>query len=155
MTLLICSEARPLLEEYHDEELPVGDQIAVRAHLEWCDECAAVLSDLRLMRGLVRAGSPGQTRLTSDDSGAFQAAVVSRARAEAHAAWPSRLREMLQDMRIVYAGVGAADARRTVGACGAARKPAHVGELHRVPGAAGVRQSGYADPAAPRHAAGG
>jgi hypothetical protein len=108
MTVLICSEARPLLEEYHDGELAVGDQIAVRAHLEWCDECAAVLSDLRLMSGLVRAGAPGQTRLTQDDGVAFGSAVVSRARAEARASWPSRLREMLDDMRIVYAGIGAA-----------------------------------------------
>src|SRR3954469_12693627 len=102
MRVLICEETRPLLEEYHDEELPVGDQIAVRAHLEWCDDCAAVLSDLRLMRGLVRAGAPGQTRLTRDDGVAFGSAVVSRARAEARASWPSRLREMLDDMRIVY-----------------------------------------------------
>jgi Putative zinc-finger len=108
MKVLICSEARPLLEEYHDEQLPVGDQIAVRAHLEWCDDCAAIVSDLRLMAGLVRAGSPGQARLTQDDSVAFQSAVVSRARAEARASWPSRMREMLEDMRIVYAGIGAA-----------------------------------------------
>ena len=62
MKVLICEEARPLLEEYHDDELPVGDQIAVRAHLEWCDECAAVFTDLRLMRGFVRAVAPGPLR---------------------------------------------------------------------------------------------
>jgi hypothetical protein len=110
MMVLICAEARPLLEGYHDDELPVSEQIAVSAHLEWCEECAAVLADLRVMRGLVRDGSPGQMRLTRDDSSAFQAAVVSRARAEARVSWPSLLREMLEDMRIVYAGIGAAAA---------------------------------------------
>jgi hypothetical protein len=110
MTVLICSEALPLLQAYHDDELKVGDQIAVSAHLEWCEDCAEVLADLRLMRGLVREVSPGQVRLTRDDSVAFQAAVVSRARAEARVSWPSLVRDMLQDMRIVYAGIGAAAA---------------------------------------------
>jgi hypothetical protein len=104
----MCSETRPLLEEFHDDELPVSDQIAVSAHLEWCEECAEILTDLRVMRGFVRAGAPGQVRLTRDDSGAFQAAVVSRARAEARVSWPSLLHEMLEDMRIVYAGIGGA-----------------------------------------------
>jgi hypothetical protein len=110
MKVLICEEARPLLDEYHDDELPVGDQIAVRAHLEWCDECAEVFADLRLMRGLVRATAQGQALLDQEDRGTFQAGVISRARAEERVSWPSRLREVLDDMHIVYAGIGAAAA---------------------------------------------
>ena len=31
------------LHAFHDGELPVTEQIAVSAHLEWCGECAAAL----------------------------------------------------------------------------------------------------------------
>ncbi|MGE3956082.1 MAG: anti-sigma factor [Vicinamibacterales bacterium] len=110
MKVLICEEARPLLEEYHDEELPVGDQIAVRAHLEWCDECSEVFADLRLMRGLVRATAPGQSLLEQQDRVTFEAGVISRAKAEARVSWSARVREVLDDVHMVYAGVGAAAA---------------------------------------------
>lgn len=108
MTVLICAEARPMLQAYHDEELPVSEQIAVHAHLQWCDECAEVLADLRLMRGLLRAGAPGGHRLDADEQVAFQATVVSRARAEETVSWSARFREALDDSRVFYAGVGAA-----------------------------------------------
>jgi hypothetical protein len=110
MKVLICEEARPLLEEYHDDELPVGDQIAVRAHLEWCDECSEVFTDLRLMRGMVRALAPGQALRDQEDRITFQAGVISRARAEERVSWHARVREVLDDMHIVYAGIGAAAA---------------------------------------------
>ncbi|MEQ1728510.1 MAG: zf-HC2 domain-containing protein [Vicinamibacterales bacterium] len=110
MKVLICEEARPLIEEYHDEQLPVGDQIAVRAHLEWCDDCAEIFADLGLMRGFVRATSPGRAVLDHEDRGTFQATVISRARAEARMSWSTRIREVMDDMHIVYAGFGAAAA---------------------------------------------
>ena len=69
MRVLICSETRPLLQAYHDEELPVSDQIAIGAHLEWCSECADEFAELRLMRGLIRAGAQGHTRLDPTYSG--------------------------------------------------------------------------------------
>jgi anti-sigma factor RsiW len=35
------------LSDYLDGELPVGERIALEAHLQGCDECSAVLADLR------------------------------------------------------------------------------------------------------------
>src|SRR5918995_610960 len=35
------------LSEYLDDELAEGERIAVEAHLQSCDECSAVLADLR------------------------------------------------------------------------------------------------------------
>ena len=110
MKVLSCEEARPLLEEYHDEELPVGDQIAVRAHLEWCDDCAGVFTDLGLMRGFVRATSPGRAVLEHEDRDTFQATVISRARAEARMSWSTGIRELMDDVHVVYAGIGASAA---------------------------------------------
>ncbi|MFN7984057.1 MAG: zf-HC2 domain-containing protein [Vicinamibacterales bacterium] len=106
MKVLICEEVRPQLEEYHDDELPVSDQIAVRAHLEWCDECSALFTDLRLMRGFIRAGAPGQL-LDHDERSAFEAAVIGRARAEQDQSWSAQVRETLDDRHVAYACLGA------------------------------------------------
>ncbi|MGE0450155.1 MAG: zf-HC2 domain-containing protein [Vicinamibacterales bacterium] len=110
MKVLICNETRPLLQAYHDDELPVSDQIAVGAHLEWCDDCARTFAELRLLRGLLRISAPGQHRLTSEESVAFQSAAVSRARAEERLSLSARVQDALDDMHLVYAGLGAAAA---------------------------------------------
>ena len=44
---LTCAAARHMLEAYHDEELSVREQIAVGAHLERCEDCAAALPGAR------------------------------------------------------------------------------------------------------------
>ena len=41
MKPLTCAAARRRLHAFHDGELPVADQIAVEAHIDRCDECAA------------------------------------------------------------------------------------------------------------------
>lgn len=110
MKVLICDETRPLLQAYHDEELPVSEQIAVGAHLEWCDDCARVFGELRLLRGLIRVSAPGRHRLTPEENLAFQSSVVSRARAEQRLSLSARVREALDDMHLIYASLGAAAA---------------------------------------------
>lgn len=107
MNVLICQKVCPLLEQYHDGELPVGDQIAARAHLAWCDECAAALADLFLMRGLIRATSSGQALLNWENRAAFQTGVIGRAAAEDRGSWSSLVRDVIDDRSVVYAGIGA------------------------------------------------
>lgn len=107
MKVLICEEVRPQLEEYHDDELPISEQIAVRAHLEWCDDCSALFTDLRLMRGFMRAAAPGQLLENHDQRSAFEVAVVSRARAEQDLSWSTRLRDAIEDRKTAYACLGA------------------------------------------------
>ena len=46
MKVLSCAAARRRLQAYHDDELPVGQQIEVDAHLETCEDCAAALEEL-------------------------------------------------------------------------------------------------------------
>ncbi|MEQ1910694.1 MAG: zf-HC2 domain-containing protein [Vicinamibacterales bacterium] len=110
MKVLICEEVRPQLEDYHDDELPVSEQIAMRAHLEWCDECSSVFTDLRLMRGFIRASAPGQLLQDHEDRSAFEAAVLCRARAENDVSWSARVRELVEDRHVAYACLGAAAA---------------------------------------------
>lgn len=110
MRVLTCGAARRRLHAYHDDELPVGDQIAVGAHLEWCDQCAAELAELRLMRSAFRASAHGRLTLSPDEETSLQASVISRMKAEQTTSFVAQMREMFEDMHLVYAGVGGAAA---------------------------------------------
>jgi putative zinc finger protein len=106
--VLTCAATRRRLQAYHDEELSVGDQIGVGAHLEWCGSCATSFAELRLVRAALRAASAARFAVTLEQDASLSAAVVSRARAERNASFHVQMREMFDDMHLVYAGVGAA-----------------------------------------------
>jgi anti-sigma factor RsiW len=55
MTPLSCARARRRLQAFHDRELGVSDQIAVSAHLDWCDACANALAELDAVRSALQA----------------------------------------------------------------------------------------------------
>ena len=110
MKVLSCGVARRRLQAYHDDELPVGQQIELDSHLEGCDDCTAALEELQLLRSLVRATAPGRVALTSEERIGFHASVVNRVGAEHTLSLPVRLRTMFEDMHFVYAGLGAAGA---------------------------------------------
>jgi hypothetical protein len=109
MKVLTCAATRRRLHAYHDEELSVPDQIAVSAHLEWCDPCAASFADLRAIRAVLRAAAPGRS-VNSPEMPDLHGSVVSRLRAEDTQSFGAQLRAMFEDMHFVYAGVGAAAA---------------------------------------------
>jgi hypothetical protein len=108
MKPLTCAATRRRLQAYHDDELPVADQIAVASHLEWCDSCAAVVSELQLVRGAFQAAALGRYTLSNEDAGVFTATVVNRMKAEEQASLFARVRGMFEDMHLVYVGAGAA-----------------------------------------------
>jgi hypothetical protein len=110
MKPLTCAAARRRLQAFHDGELAVGDQIAVDAHLDWCDECAAALADLGAVRVALQTWAPGRRGLSNDEAAVFNAGVINRVKAEQEASFVARVREMFDDMHLVYAGLGAAAA---------------------------------------------
>jgi hypothetical protein len=110
MKALTCTATRRRLHAFHDRELAFTDQIAVSAHLEWCDRCAAALADMRAVRSTLHALAPGRVGLSHDEAAVFTATVVNRMKAEAEASLFSRIRAMFDDMRLGYAGLGAAAA---------------------------------------------
>jgi hypothetical protein len=107
MKPLNCSATRRRLQAFHDRELAFTDQIAVSSHLEWCDECAAALADLRAIGAALQAFAPGHVAESTDESEAFQRAVVNRVKAEREVSFFVRVRAMFDDMHLVYAGLGA------------------------------------------------
>jgi hypothetical protein len=111
MKALTCESARRRLQGFHDGELATSDQIAVAAHLDWCDTCAAVLEDLRLIGSILRASTietVAHAPVTDDERAALRRTVVSRMKAERTFSFASRLRGMFDDMHLVYAGLGSA-----------------------------------------------
>ena len=75
--MLACGAVRRRLQAFHDGELPVGDQIAVDSHLEWCDDCARMLTDFQRLRMALRQ-SLGCTALSEGEEISLRAAVISR-----------------------------------------------------------------------------
>jgi anti-sigma factor RsiW len=108
MKALTCAAAQRKLQAFHDGELPVGDQIAVAAHVDVCRTCADALADLRALSSVLRAAVFAPGPLTADEAASFQRAVVSRVKAERDVSFGARVRSMFDDLHLVYAGFGAA-----------------------------------------------
>ena len=108
MTPLSCAATQRLLQPFHDGELPVRDQIAVGAHVEWCEDCAGELAELRAMGSVLAGLAPGRGVLTNEETAVFNVAIVNRLQAEKDASFFARVRDMFDDIRLVYAGFGAA-----------------------------------------------
>jgi hypothetical protein len=109
MKPLSCAAAERLLQAYHDRELPIDDQIAVGGHVESCERCAASLAELRAVALVLTALAPGRhAPLSKDEAAVFNQTVVSRLKAEQDASLMASLRDMFADIRLVYAGCGAA-----------------------------------------------
>ena len=110
MMPLTCASTRRRLQSFHDRELTVADQIAVGAHLEWCDRCAAALAEMRSLSTALHTLAPGRLTLSHEEAEVFTTTVVSRLKAEDDASLFSSVRVMFEDMRLGYAGLGAAAA---------------------------------------------
>jgi hypothetical protein len=113
MNVLTCSATRRRLEGFLDKELSIADQIAVSAHLEWCDSCASRLAEIRSVGLLLRAVAPGGPRrgaYSHDEAARFSMSVMGRLSAERNRSMVARARLLLDDMHVVYAGLAAAAA---------------------------------------------
>ena len=107
MKPLTCAAARRRLNAYYDRELPFADEIAVASHLDWCDECTALVAELERVRALLRAAAPGRDVLTREDAAVFNMAVVNRLKAEQEASLLAHVQGMFEDMHLVYVGLAA------------------------------------------------
>lgn len=102
MTTLTCPAVRRRLAEYHDDELPLQERIAVQGHLNGCDACTEELDGYFAVASALRlAAAP----VPADDWRGLQPGVIGRMRAEANEAWPARLGRMFDDMHLVWIGL--------------------------------------------------
>jgi hypothetical protein len=104
-----CDHARTLLEGLVDGELSMPEQLAVESHLRWCDTCARRVEDMRIIGASLRVNSA--VRPVSDaDNGTLSVltdGLLVRVGAERAQSFPSRVREMFVDRRLLWPALGA------------------------------------------------
>jgi putative zinc finger protein len=108
MLTMSCADVRCELSAYHDQELSIGERIAIADHLENCPGCAVEADDLMTMREALQvshhtervAWGPMVARLQSD--------VLSRLAAEERVSLGTWTRELLEDRRRVLATAASA-----------------------------------------------
>jgi hypothetical protein len=108
-----CETARELLDAFVDGELLVADQVMVEAHLRWCTTCSARVEDMSIIGAAVRMGSSAVREGSALDSrtlAALQDDVLSRVSAEHNQSYRVRLREMFEDMHLLWPALGACSA---------------------------------------------
>jgi hypothetical protein len=110
MKPLNCAATRRRLNAFHDRELTISEQIAVSAHLDWCDACATALAEIRGVRRALQVIANHHGAMTNEEAAVFNATVVNRMKAERQASVLTRVQTLFEDMHLVYAGLGAATA---------------------------------------------
>ena len=104
-----CEAAREMLESFVDAELPMSEQVALEAHLRWCDTCRARVEDMRLIGSVVRCRA-AVAATDHADAGRLTAVhddVVMRVRTERDLSLSVRWRELFADMRYFWPALGA------------------------------------------------
>jgi len=105
-----CETARALLDGFVDGELAVDDQVMVEAHLRWCTTCSARVEDMSIIGAAVRMGPVAVREASVLDNrtlAALQDDVLSRVSAEHNQSFGVRLREMFEDMHLLWPALGA------------------------------------------------
>jgi len=104
-----CRSVRRLLSAFHDGELPVGELIAVQAHLRQCRSCAEEARDLALLGSMVRDASPAAAS-EPDVLAGLAAGVVSRVKAEREQSITGWGERVFEDLHVFWAALGATGA---------------------------------------------
>ena len=103
-----CEHAREMLQGFLDGELPVQEQVAVESHLRWCVTCAAHVDDLRLIgEGLRFGAASGPSAADAGELTTLHDGVLARVRAEHAQSFSVRIRELFDDLHLLWAGLGA------------------------------------------------
>lgn len=105
-----CRSVRRRLSAFHDGELPVGDQIAVQAHVRECPGCAAVALDFDLLSVSVRAHVAAAGSGDPEELVGLASTVVSRLKAEHDQSISGQTERFFEDFHLLWAAVGAAGA---------------------------------------------
>jgi hypothetical protein len=104
MTGLTCAAVRRRLPAFHDDELPIQQQIAIQAHVNACPACREEINGYADLGAALRlAAAPGP----ADDWTGLQPGVIGRMRAEANEAWLARMGRAFDDMHLVWIGLAA------------------------------------------------
>ena len=102
-----CEVARDMLHAWVDGELGMEDQVSVESHLRFCSTCRAHVEDLRLIGASLRLHAGRESEYEERQRSGLHAAIVGRWRAERDQSWPMQMRQLLEERRLCWAGIGA------------------------------------------------
>src|SRR5688572_9203870 len=102
-----CERARTLLDGLLDGELSMPDQLAVESHLRWCETCALRVEDMRTIGASLRERFASRPVVSDETLTTLNEGLLVRVRAERAQSFPSRIREMLSDRRLLWPALGA------------------------------------------------
>jgi len=105
MKALSCTAARRRLSAYHDGELAVHDQIAVRGHLEGCAACADDVARFGAMGNLIRAAAAAD--VSDDTLSGLRVGVLGRLKAEWEQSVTAQVGRLFEDLHLAWAALGA------------------------------------------------
>jgi hypothetical protein len=103
MLTMSCADVRRELSAYHDEELSIGERIAIGDHLDNCPGCAVEADDLMTMREALQASHRTERVALGPMIARLQSDVLSRLAAEDRVSLATWTRELLEDRRRVLA----------------------------------------------------
>jgi hypothetical protein len=108
MLMMSCADVRRDLSAFHDEELPVGERIAIADHLEHCPGCAMEAEDLVTMREALQAANHAELVACGPMISRVQSDVIERLAAEDSVSLGTWISELLDDRRRAFMTTGAA-----------------------------------------------
>ena len=94
-----CADVCRELSAYHDDELSIGQRIAIADHLETCPGCAVEADDLMTMREALQATHRTERVVWGPMVARLQSDVLSRLAAEERVSLATWTRELLEDRR--------------------------------------------------------
>jgi hypothetical protein len=104
MTAWTCRATRRSLEAYHDNELPVEQQVAIQSHLRQCPDCASERARLRGVGASLRATA--SVRAVPDPE-ALGRRLLAQLPVQRQQSWGLRFRALFDDMHLVWPALGA------------------------------------------------
>src|SRR5947207_11335622 len=107
MLTMACADVRRELSAYHDEELSVGERIAIGDHLDNCPSCAVEADDLMAIREALHAVSRAEQVACAPVLSRVQSDVIERLAAEESVSLATWMSELLEDRRRAFATTGA------------------------------------------------
>jgi hypothetical protein len=107
MRVMSCSRVREDLTAYHDEELPVDQQVLIQSHLNECVACRLEAVALDDVRDALRTAAASLSMHLPSQAGRLTGPVLERVRVERQLSFATQIRSLFDDMHFVWAGLGA------------------------------------------------
>jgi hypothetical protein len=102
-----CDEVRERLEELHDGELPVDEQIAIHDHLRDCIACSLAANELHSLGDALREMAVGLPDRMATEADRLPTRVLEQLQIERQFSLATRVCALFQDMHLVYPALGA------------------------------------------------